>query len=300
MKQTSMNNKILWRKVQVKKCISVLLICCGVLLMQYAAYLFCILGYFLFHLSQRMLTEDLVSRIRKAEIDAASDLLIIISVVSALLCLIWCAILYCRSDWREKDFSYRKAFTLPRLLSIVGIGAGGCVAATMAVTVLFSFFPALQGSYQKLMSQLDVENSVLTLGYVVFLGPISEEFIFRGAIMDRLKIAFPFWVANVLQALLFGIYHWNLVQGLYAFVLGTILGLVSAVTGSILASILTHVIFNGTNILLGIFFQQIRTVRGGSVIAVGILLVSLWALSAGVGYYRREWKRCTEKARLEG
>lgn len=300
MKQKGIDNKILWRKVQVKKCISVLLICCGVLLTQLPAYLLCVLGYFLFYLSQGMLTEDLMIRISEEMTSGDSTLLITVSAVSALLCLLWCGILYRRSDWREKDFSYRKAFTLPRLLSIVGIGAGGCVVATIAVAVFFSFFPALQGSYDKLMSQLDVENSVLTMVYVIFLGPISEEVIFRGAIMDRLKIAFPFWVANVLQALLFGIYHWNLVQGMYAFVLGTILGLVGAVTGSILASILTHIIFNGTNMLLGILFQQIGMSAYSGMIMAMLLLAALAALIWGVGYYRREWRQCTQKAGLEG
>jgi hypothetical protein len=36
----------------------------------------------------------------------------------------------------------------------------------------------------------------------------------------------PFWVANILQAVLFGIYHMNPLQGIYAFFIGLFLGYV--------------------------------------------------------------------------
>ena len=49
-----------------------------------------------------------------------------------------------------------------------------------------------------------------------------------------------------------GFFHLNVIQGLYAFVLGILLGMVVRVTGSIIGSMITHIIFNATSIGLSV------------------------------------------------
>lgn len=46
----------------------------------------------------------------------------------------------------------------------------------------------------------------------------------------------------------------NLVQGIYAFLLGMVLGMVVYSTGSILCSIATHIIFNSTTYIMQYVF----------------------------------------------
>ena len=111
-------------------------------------------------------------------------------------------------------------------------------------------------------------NMAVTLAYAVFIGPVSEEMIFRGAIFDRFYIGFDYWVANILQAALFGLYHMNLVQGLYAFCLGIVLGVIVKATGSILCSMLTHIIFNGTSYILPIVLGS-----GNNIINIAVMFV---------------------------
>lgn len=55
------------------------------------------------------------------------------------------------------------------------------------------------------------------------IAPITEEFLFRGGIYSRFKKVMPVPVAIVLTALIFGVYHGNLQQGLYAFVMGLLI-----------------------------------------------------------------------------
>ena len=62
--------------------------------------------------------------------------------------------------------------------------------------------------------------------------------------MHQAKKCLPFWAANLLQALLFGIFHMNMIQGIYAFCLGLVLGYVCNRGGSIYYSILLHMLFN--------------------------------------------------------
>lgn len=50
--------------------------------------------------------------------------------------------------------------------------------------------------------------------------PAAEELIFRGMVFAPIRDRLPFFPAAFLSALLFGLYHGNLPQGVYAFLLG--------------------------------------------------------------------------------
>ncbi len=43
--------------------------------------------------------------------------------------------------------------------------------------------------------------------------PVCEELVFRGVTMRLVRRALPFWAANLMQAVLFGIFHMNWIQG---------------------------------------------------------------------------------------
>jgi membrane protease YdiL (CAAX protease family) len=60
----------------------------------------------------------------------------------------------------------------------------------------------------------------------------------------------PFIVANIIQALLFGIAHLNIVQGVYAFGGGLVMGYVVYKFKSIKASIMLHFFYNGLSYVL--------------------------------------------------
>lgn len=62
-----------------------------------------------------------------------------------------------------------------------------------------------------------------------------------------------FWFANVVQALLFGVLHMNLVQGTYAFFIGMVLGVVVWKTGKLRYSMLLHLTLNLSSFFLGVF-----------------------------------------------
>ena len=109
-----------------------------------------------------------------------------------------------------------------------------------------TFFPGWMDFYEKLMENAGLTQSpslLLTL-YAVLLGPIEEELTFRGVILSSAKRALPFWAANLFQAILFGLFHMNLIQGIYAFFIGICLGYVCERGGSIWLSIFLHILFN--------------------------------------------------------
>lgn len=275
------------RRLQVITTIKALLIFFGVLLIQVVAATVCILGYYVVHaLSGEKYVDTIKSLYYMTE--TGSSFLMILSVVSATISFIWCAILYKRSSWRG-DVNYHEVFSVNNTAFIFAVGIGGCVVLTTLLSVIMSINPSAFTDYNNLMENLDMGNGILTMVYVILIGPVSEEFIFRGAIFDRFRLVYPFWIANALQALLFGVYHMNVIQGIYAFLLGMILGMVVYATGSILASIAVHIIFNSTTYVLQYTFSS------------GIAFLILFVISAvilffGVRYYIG---RCREKLESE-
>ncbi len=55
------------------------------------------------------------------------------------------------------------------------------------------------------------------------ISPITEEIVFRGLIFNRMRRYFPHMAAVVVSGVLFGIYHGNLVQGLYGGCMGILM-----------------------------------------------------------------------------
>lgn len=93
------------------------------------------------------------------------------------------------------------------------------------------------------------------LGYVVIgiLAPLAEEVVFRGAILRKLLVMMPtgrHWVAIAISALIFGIVHFNLPQGIHAFLIGLLLGWMYYRTRSIIPGIVFHWINNTVSYIM--------------------------------------------------
>lgn len=132
------------------------------------------------------------------------------------------------------------------ILGVVMLTPGMQYLSTYIVSFTASLFPKWLESYEELLETAGLDDT-LTLGmflYSVIFAPLSEELIFRGVTMRQARKVFPFWAANLMQAVLFGIFHMNMIQGIYAFCLGLILGYICERGGSIYHSILLHMLFN--------------------------------------------------------
>ena len=89
------------------------------------------------------------------------------------------------------------------------------------------------------------------LSFVVTVigAPVVEELIFRGMIYRHLKKAMPRlgWLALVLQAVIFGAAHGQLLWAAFTFALAIVLGLLYDYFDSLWPCILTHLCFNAAN-----------------------------------------------------
>lgn len=79
---------------------------------------------------------------------------------------------------------------------------------------------------------------------VGIIGPICEELMFRGIVFHRLKDWVKPQAAIAISALLFGIYHGNVVQFFYATCMGVMLAIIYDKTGTLWISIVAHIAAN--------------------------------------------------------
>jgi len=94
-------------------------------------------------------------------------------------------------------------------------------------------------------------NLALELLCMCLSAPVIEEIIFRGIVQKRLMKMTSLPVALILQALIFGVIHFNILQSTYAFFIGILLGFVYIWLDSVWPTIIIHAACNTTSIMLG-------------------------------------------------
>ncbi len=91
---------------------------------------------------------------------------------------------------------------------------------------------------------------IWTLLSIAIMGPIVEEYLFRGLIFNCLeKICAAPWFPILLSGLMFGIWHGNFIQSVYTAIIGIILGFVYYMTRDIRLTIFMHIINNAASAL---------------------------------------------------
>lgn len=124
--------------------------------------------------------------------------------------------------------------------------------------------------------------------------PIAEELLFRGVVYKRLRLMAGVRPALIGSALIFGFVHFNLVQFLYAGILGLLLAFLLEKTGFLYAPILGHIAANTIAVVRQetgwLDFSYQPTVNG-----IGFSLLMLAISFAIIWFMIQEYRRETEK-----
>ena len=110
------------------------------------------------------------------------------------------------------------------------------------LNAVISLLPGFEEKNQ-LLSLLEGSTLPQTIIVVVIAAPIAEELIFRKLLIDRLG-RYGDKVAIIVSAAAFGLYHGNITQLTYAFLIGLVFGYVYRRTGNILHTIVMHILMN--------------------------------------------------------
>lgn len=143
------------------------------------------------------------------------------------------------------------------------------------VIMLFTalLYPAIMFCNAMTMTVTDneiasISDSILAYPWYVMLlivgivGPLCEEFVFRGMIYGGLRRSGRIVGALVLQAVLFGLMHMNLNQMCYAILIGIAMGILVEATGSIFASCVLHIMINSGNVILMYIQEWLISIAG--------------------------------------
>jgi membrane protease YdiL (CAAX protease family) len=115
---------------------------------------------------------------------------------------------------------------------------------------------------------------------VVVVGPIVEELIFRGLILQGFRRNYNAITAVLMSALLFALFHLNPWQFPATFVLGLLLGWIMIRTNNIILAIIGHSINNFLVLLSITFWKEIRSstfylMDKGKIYFISLLIVLL-------------------------
>lgn len=154
------------------------------------------------------------------------------------------------------------------------------------IIALEIYFPQLVSDYINMMSVMYEGSLIIIAIRVAIMAPILEELVFRGVILKKAKNIMPFYAANIIQAILFGLIHLNWIQGLYAFPIGILLGYITRRYRSIIPSIVSHALLNGYSVLhlannrlaeesidISRWFFIVTTIVGGALFVLGLIKI---------------------------
>ncbi len=138
--------------------------------------------------------------------------------------------------------------------------------------------------------------SPMIILYTGFLGPIIEEYIFRWKLLNRLR-RFGDKAAITYTAVMFGLFHGNLVQFFYATAIGMVLGYVAVKTGRMRYNCLMHILINCWSLLIVIFSTREDTLAFIflAIIAVVSYIAVIAAIIFTILYIYRRSRRSHRK-----
>ncbi|MBP5599178.1 MAG: CPBP family intramembrane metalloprotease [Lachnospiraceae bacterium] len=110
-------------------------------------------------------------------------------------------------------------------------------------------FPGQAELLSQALGQIVGGNEFIGAITVVILAPVCEELAMRGIILQRSNKVFAVVGCMIISAVCFGLFHMNMIQGLYVLPMGLFWGFVGYKYNSVVPCIICHIINNA----LGLF-----------------------------------------------
>ena len=136
-----------------------------------------------------------------------------------------------------------------------------CYALVYISNIIGNIMTSIVG----VLKQGQVENTIVNITmnisplmsflFMVLGAPIMEEYIFRKLLIDR-TVKYGEGLTILLSGAIFGLFHGNLNQFAYAFILGCFYGFIYVRTRNVLYTILMHMLNNFMGSILGMFILE--------------------------------------------
>jgi len=180
-------------------------------------------------------------------VDAILESSLWVSLATSAICILIFGIMWGSAKKRLPKYSGTKLKVLSVILSVfLFVGLNYILASVISLTNLIQHFP----SHEIVEQFITSGGLVVRILAVGLLAPVVEELMCRGIILTRLCTWMPTWVAVLVSSALFGIIHLNLLQGIYAFIIGLLFAWLYIRYRNLWLPIIAHVAFNLAGIIL--------------------------------------------------
>lgn len=151
------------------------------------------------------------------------------------------------------------------MFALISFGLNNVIVMSPLVDMSAGYAQANEGFYGSLLGIELVGSGILA--------PLLEELVFRGIVYGSLRKLLGVWQSVVISALIFAAVHFNIVQFVYAFIVGIVLAITMECIGNVYGAIVGHMTAN--------IFAVIRTELG---LFSGMTDKSLsaWCISLGI------------------
>lgn len=159
------------------------------------------------------------------------------------------------------------------VLVVLGLSVNVIIEAMLLILSEAESLKRFFENYNQLANFITGGDFIISLTAVGVVGPVFEELLFRGLVFGELRKIATVRLAIVIQALIFGIYHINPVQGTYAFLIGLLLGYIYYRSSSIVAPMIVHVTINTSSVVAGRLLSGVPYDGWGTPVAIAGLLL---------------------------
>ncbi len=184
-------------------------------------------------------------------------------------------------SYTEKEYKTSKKTGLKLSIKIILIGFGLVflinILETNILNSLGSDYEVIDSS-QLVTSQDSLIDKILFILGVAIVPGIFEELFMRKAILNYGK-QFGNYFTITLSAILFGLIHQNLQQGIFAFFIGLVLAVIALKTCNIKLTMIIHMLNNLISALFSIFQDNDLILSIISIIVIALSIVGIiWGL----------------------
>lgn len=190
---------------------------------------------------------------------------------------------------KHVDLVYKKPASFFIVCSIL-IGTFVGVVSNIGLEMMSKTLPEswVQGNNESVQA-FQGGNVYIMIIAVVVCAPIAEEIIFRGLIYNALKKIInlipkvstvrtrmlSMFVSAVISSALFGVYHGNILQGLYTGILSLFMVWIYEISGSLFSSMIVHAAFNFAGVptqLISGLFGNVPSIIACSLLAIAVVI----------------------------
>lgn len=222
-------------------------------------------------------------------IDSVLPYTLPITAVSAVITFVPVILFYYFDKKKGRVAKDSNAKPLDFLMAALG-GAG--IAIVLNVIIGISGLVGLDTSFMEVSEAISSPPFPVILLCAGVIAPIIEELIFRGLVFNRIKYNYNAVAAIIISAVVFGIYHGNLTQGVYATLLGICLAYVYNKTENLLVPICIHISANVIVNFYGKLSENFDTItkflESAAIFMVVLLLCLIFAIIGIIYFIRRK------------